>query len=243
MFKGKIFFFILTSLLFFQNSSYGQFWLDVAASGSLGSGIISNLDIYNDSKIDIAPKISSNAFLKIGANINETESIVLDFGISSRNFQLNQKNLPNISGNQLLTFGYNSIRILPMYRHTKEGSYIEIGPEFGFLQTQYFRDASTPSLNDNIFFKAQMMRAAIGFGGYILGNERVTIVSGLRILYDLGDLRSKQAMDNQYPYHNYENLSNKPFQAFDFQLCLELNVSLGFLVRKSCGKRTLMFHW
>ena len=243
MFRGIIFFFILTTSVFFTNPSYGQFWFDVATGGSFGAGIISNLDIYNDSKIDIAPKISSNAFLKIGANINETESIVLDFGISSRNFQLNQKNLPNISGNQLLTFGYNSIRILPMYRHTKEGSYIEIGPEFGFLQTQYFRDASTPSLNDNIFFKAQMMRAAIGFGGYILGNERVTIVSGLRILYDLGDLRSKQAMDNQYPYHNYENLSNKPFQAFDFQLCLELNVSLGFLVRKSCGKRTLMFHW
>ena len=243
MFKGKIFFFILTCSLFFQNPSYGQFWFDVAAGGSLGLGIISNLDIYEDSKIDIAPKISSNVFLKIGANINETESILLDFGISSRNFQLTQKDLPNISGNQLLTFGYNSIRILPMYRHTKKGSYIEFGPEFGFVQTQYFRDASAPSLNNNIFFKAQMMRAAIGFGGYILGNERVTIVSGLRILYDLGDLRSKQAMDKQFPYHNYENLANKPFQAFDIQLCIELNVSLGFLVRKSCGKRTLMFHW
>ena len=87
------------------------------------------------------------------------------------------------------------------------------------------------------------MRAAIGFGAYILGNERVTLVSGLRILYDLGDLRSKQAIDNQFPYHNYESLANKPFQAFDIQLCLELNVSLGFLVRNSCGKRTLMFHW
>ena len=123
MFKGKIFFFILTSSLLFQYTSYGQFWLDVAAGGSLGSGIISNLDIYEDSNIDIAPKISSNSFLKIGANINETESIVLDFGISSRNFQLTQKNLPNISGNQLLKFGYSSIRILPMYRHTKQGSY------------------------------------------------------------------------------------------------------------------------
>ena len=119
----------------------------------------------------------------------------------------------------------------------------EFGPEFGFLQTQYFHDASVPSLNDNVFFKAQMIRAAIGFGGYILGNERVTIVSGLRILYDLSDLRSKQAMDKQFPYHNYENLANKPFQAFDIQLCMELNFSLGFLVRKSCGKRTLMFHW
>ena len=243
MFKGIIFFFILTTSVFFTNPSYGQFWFDVAAGGSFGAGIISNLDIYEDSKIDISPKIASNAFLKIGANINETESIVLDFGISIRNFQLIQKNLPNISGDHLLSFGYNSIRILPMYRHTKEGSYIEIGPEFSFIQTQYFQDASNISLNDNVFFKAKTMRAAIGFGAYILGNERVTLVSGLRILYDLGDLRSKQAIDNQFPYHNYENLANKPFQAFDIQLCLELNVSLGFLVRNSCGKRTLMFHW
>jgi hypothetical protein len=88
-----------------------------------------------------------------------------------------------------------------------------------------------------------MILAAIGFGGYILGNERLTIVSGLRILYDLGDLRSKQAMDKHFPYHNYENLANKPFQACHILFSTELNVSLGFLVRKSCGKRTLMFHW
>ncbi len=228
--------------LCFSNSCLSQIWFDIATGGSIGAAVCSDFKLYDDTRIDISPRASSNAFLKIGLNITETESIVCDMGISNRNFSLSQKYLPdseNLTKNIFL--GYTGFRILPMYRHTKEGSYIEIGPEFGSIQNQYYSDEANGSILEDSFFTKKSLRAAIGFGGYILGNERITLVSGLRILYDFKDLRSNDAINAQFPYQNYEEKRDTPFKAFDIQISLELNISLGFLVRNSCGRRKLLF--
>lgn len=233
-----------TAYLCFSNSCLSQVWFDIATGGSIGTGICSDFKLYDDTRIDISPRASSNAFLKIGLNITETESILFDVGFSNRNFSLSQKNLPdseNMSKN--ISLGYTGFRILPMYRHTKEGSYIEIGPEFGSIQNQYYSDEANSSILENSFFTKRSLRGAIGFGGYILGNERITLVSGLRILYDFADLRSDDAVNAQFPYQNYEEKRDTPFKAFDIQISLELNISLGFLVRSSCGRRKLLIQW
>ena len=227
-----------------SNTSNGQIWFDVAAGGSIGTGISSDFELYDDTRIDVSPRASSNAFLKIGVNITETESILFDIGVSNRNFRFAQKNLPgseNTSKN--ISLGYSGFRILPMYRHTKEGSYIEIGPEFGSIQNQYYSDEANGSIAENAFFSERSFRGAIGFGGYILGNERITLVSGLRILYDFADLRSDNAVNAQFPYQNYDEQRDSPFKAFDIQFSVELNISLGFLVRSSCGRRKLLIKW
>ena len=230
--------------LCFSNAYFSQVWFDIAAGGSIGTAIASDFELYDDTRIDVAPQASSNAFLKIGVNITETESILFDIGVSSRNFSFSQKDLPdseNMSKN--ISLGYTGFRILPMYRHTKEGSYIEIGPEFGSIQNQYYSDEANGSIPENSFFSERSFRGAIGFGGYILGNERITLVSGLRILYDFADLRSDNAVNYQFPYQNYNEKRDSPFKAFDIQLSLELNISLGFLVRSSCGRRKLLIQW
>jgi hypothetical protein len=50
--------------------------------------------------------------------------------------------------------GYTGFRILPMHRHTKEGSYIEICAEFGSISNQYYSDeANGPILEDSFFRK------------------------------------------------------------------------------------------
>ncbi len=240
----------LTHVLFFYafmcvySTCYGQFWFDIAAGVSAGAGISSDFKLYDDTRIDVSPRISSNTFFKVGLNITETESILFDFGVSNRNFLFVQKNLTgseNMPKN--ISLGYTGFRILPMYRHTKEGSYIEIGPEFGSIQNQYYSDEVNGSIPNYSFFSERSFRGAIGFGGYILGNERVTLVSGLRILYDFTDLRSNNAVNAQFPYQNYDDKRDSPFKAFDIQFSLELNVSLGFLVRSSCGRRKLLIQW
>ena len=109
-----------------------QVWFDISIHGSAGTSIWSDFKIYEDSKIDVSPKIGSNLALKLGINFNETEALVIDVGYANRNFQLQQKDLQN--GNDLvrnMNFGYSGFRILPLYRHTNEGAYFEIGPEFG----------------------------------------------------------------------------------------------------------------
>ncbi|MEJ6686078.1 MAG: hypothetical protein QNK70_02220 [Crocinitomicaceae bacterium] len=120
--------------------------------------------------------------------------MVLDLGIVNRNFHLIQKDLHNNNLlEQHMNFGYSGFRILPMYRHTKDGSYIELGPEFANIQSPYFSDDANGTITNSNLFRSKSLRGAIGFGGYIFGNERVTLVSGMRILYDFQDLRSKQA--------------------------------------------------
>ena len=76
-----------------------------------------------------------------------------------------------------------------------------------------------------------------------MGSERITLVSGLRILYDFADLRSDNAVNAQFPYQNYDEQRDSPFKAFDIQFSVELNISLGFLVRSSCGRRKLLIQW
>ena len=236
-----LFFYVLSS---FYSSCFGQVWFDIAVGSSAGTGISSDFELYDDARIDFSPRISSNAFFKIGMNITESESILFDFGVSNRNFLFVQKNLPNSEGiSKNIFLGYTGFRILPMYRHTKEGSYIEIGPEFGSTQNEYYFDEENGSIPNNLFFRERSFRGAIGFGGYILGSERITLVSGLRVLYDFADLRSDNAVNAQFPYQNYDDKRDGPFKAFDIQLSLELNISLGFLVRSSCGRRKLLIQW
>lgn len=79
--------------LCFSNSCLSQIWFDIAAGGSIGTGVCSDFKLYDDTRIDISPRASSNAFLKIGLNITETESILFDIGVSNRNFSLSQKDL------------------------------------------------------------------------------------------------------------------------------------------------------
>jgi hypothetical protein len=171
--------------------------------------------------------------LKLGVNFNETEALVLDIGYLNRTFQLQQKDLESSNNfTQNMNFGCAGFRILPLYRHTKERSYFEIGPEFGWIQTSYFTDEANGPIPDNSLFQEKNIRGAIGFGAYLLGNESVSLMTGMRILYDFKDLRSEKARQESFPYQNYEDQSESYFRAIDIQFCLELNISLGFLVKK-----------
>tara|TARA_B100001287_G_scaffold276728_1_gene288969 strand:- start:4058 stop:4795 length:738 start_codon:yes stop_codon:yes gene_type:complete len=233
-----------TSFLCLSNISFGQIWFDISIGGSIGTSISSDFELYNDTRIDVLPKVSSNSFLKIGVNFTETESILVDVGVSNRNFKFTQNDLiDSENSSKNISLGYTGLRILPMYRHTKNGSYIEIGPEFGSIQKHYFSDRANGSISENSFFSKRILRGAFGLGGYILGNERISLVSGLRVLYDFSDLRSEDAINAKFPYQNYEEKRDVPFKAFDFQINFELNISLGFMVRSSCGRRNLLIQW
>jgi hypothetical protein len=142
-----------------------------------------------------------------------------------------------------MNFGYGGFRVLPLYRHTNEESYFEIGPEFGWIQTSYFTDEANGPIPDNSLFREKNIRGAIGFGAYLLGKERVSLMTGMRILYDFNDLRSEKARQESFPYQNYEDQGEYYFRAIDVQLIVELNISLGFLVKSTCGRRKLLIQW
>ncbi len=242
----KIYFYLATvSIISIQTSSLkSQVWFDIGANGSAGTSIWSDFKLYEDSKMDVSPKISSNLSLKLGLNFNESEALVIDIGYLNRNFQLQQQDLQNTNNLvQNMNFGYAGFRILPLFRHTNEGSYFEIGPEFGWIQTSYFTDEANGPITDNTLFRESNVRGAIGFGAYLMGKERVSLITGMRILYDFKDLRSDKARQESFPYQNYEEQIESHFKAIDLQFCIELNISLGFLVKSTCGRRKLLITW
>ena len=61
-------------------------------------------------------------------------------------------------GSQNMNFGCAGFRILPLYRHTKKGSYFEIGPEFGWIQTSYFTDEANGPIPDNSLFQEKNIK-------------------------------------------------------------------------------------
>jgi hypothetical protein len=104
-------------------------------------------------------------------------------------------------------------------------------------------DFMQSSINSNIIHD-QNFRLVAGIGGFVMGTERVSLVTGIRFLYDLSDLRAKTAIGQSFPFQNYNDATlSKTQKAIDIQLNFELNISLGFLYRKSCGKRNVAFKW
>jgi hypothetical protein len=79
--------------------------------------------------------------------------------------------------------------------------------------------------------------ADIGFGGYMIGNERVSLMMGLRLSYGFTPIS-----DSDQPFIRSINSevyqSPKSTHVMSAMLCFELNYSLGYLVRSSCGDRT-----
>ena len=68
--------------------------------------------------------------------------------------------------------------------------------------------------------------------------------NGLRMMYDFTELRSSYGKEISFPFQNYPEITNpSPLNALEFQVNFELNISLGFLSRTNCGRRTLMFVW
>ena len=93
-----------------------------------------------------------------------------------------------------------------------------------------------------MFFEKSCYRLLAGLGGFVFGTERVTLVTGIRLIYDLSDLRASSFQGQAFPFQNYNDSSlHHTLRALDFQINLELNDSLGFLYRSQCGKRQLIF--
>lgn len=243
MAKSKNLITILFFSLFAPISIVSQIWFDIGLNVGLGTSFITQNEFYQVNQVNFIPKLNTTYSGKIGVNFNDQHSLVFDLGINNRNFSIDQNEVPGMEINETfrMNFGLSGFRFTPLYRHTNEGAFIEIGPEFGKVSSQYINDID-PFSNELVF--EDYIRGVLGFGGYVLGNERVTLVVGFRIMYDITELRTDYGKQISFPFNNYNEISNPSrFSALEFQLNFEMNISLGFLYRNNCGVRTLMFKW
>ena len=237
---------IFLILLFQCLHSFGQVWFDLGFNGSVGTGFYTNEIFYNDKRFNLIPKIGNTASFKLGINASDRHSAVLELGYFKRGYGLNQAFVPNQDDKKVFfqEIDFSGFMGALLYRNTNEGTFIEIGPMWSSIKNQQLTDdINSIVINENVITK-QAFRGVFGLGGYMFGNERVTLVGGVRVLYDFSDLRASVTTENGFPFYNYTDKTlNRAIHAIDVQLNFELNISLGFLYRASCGKRSVVFEW
>ena len=231
----------LLSALFILISIQSQVWFDVGFKGGLGTGILMNQNIWDDPDYNhrISPSYSFGA--KFGINLSNNHEITFDFMAS----KFRQDFLHNELDSSSMTFpiyestlSYNSFDYMILYRHNKDGRYMEIGPSFQNIRKVSFEDEyPSPSvfhLEDVNGFQTNMI---IGFGAYFIGSENFGVTTGFRISYTLTDLISQKGQQEYFPVQkNYEQYqaSHPLFICF----LMEANFDFAYFAKAKCTSRT-----
>jgi hypothetical protein len=237
----KLFFGLVLGTLLLTNA-YGQLWLDVGFKGGGGSGFLNNKTISSDPRLSINPGYNYFYGGKIGFNYGYYVSIATDITYGKNSFSFNQAELLGSTSTYKYNITYNALNITPLFRFTKEASYVEIGPEFSLIKKPTFSDEATGIVNGDAReeINTKTTNLVFGFGGYILGNEIVALQMGLRAHYSLTNLTSDTYEGSRFPVSNYTDVATGvPTAPFTIQLHMELNFSLGQIARSSskCGRR------
>jgi hypothetical protein len=77
-----------------------------------------------------------------------------------------------------------------------------------------------------------------GFGGHMIGNEVIALMMGLRFNYTFSNLTSDMYSETPFPLGNYSDIAASKSSPLAVQLVMEINYSLGYFVKASCGRRT-----
>ena len=240
MFRVRI---ILISLaLFTCLSGKSQTWFDLGIKGGVGTGLLLNKTISEDTRLGISPGFNYFYGGKVGVNFGEMLGLAVDITLSNNSFGYIQSEVDASQLSYKYFVNYNALEVAPLFRYTKEASYLEVGPMFSFNSKANFEDESpwnnTPS-NPEEYISRNTTRLIFGFGGHMIGNEVISLMAGLRFSYTLGNLISDTWNGSNFPFANYSDItannSSNPLRA---QFVFELNYSLGYFVTASCGRRT-----
>lgn len=227
-------------LLFGFSSLNAQTWFDLGVKGGFGGGFLLNKTVNSDSRFDILPQMNHFYGGKVGVNFGEKIGIDLDVDYGKYTYGFSQAKI--VGQDQAKTFPYkmiyNALSFMPTFRYTNEASYLELGFQYSFLKNQSVNDG----VNDGLLLdriNKSCKQLVFGFGGHMIGNDVIALMMGLRFSYAISDLTAYEYSGTNFPFTNYSDISNHtPLNRLNAQVVLELNYSLGYFVRASCGRRT-----
>lgn len=233
---------VTLSFIIITFNANSQLWFDVGLKGGGGTGFLKNSHISTDSRLSVNPGYNYFFGAKVGFNYGYYVSIATDFTYGTSSFSFLQSGILDSNRTYKYNITYSSFNIAPLFRFTKEASYVEIGPEFSFLKKASQSDEANSSLTPDAmpYLNPKLTSLVFGFGGYVMGNEVVALQMGLRIHYSLSNLTSPDWESSLYPLNNYPGLSSGvATNPFIIQMHMEINFSLGQLARSTtkCGRR------
>jgi len=235
-------------LLFVVNISFAQSWLDIGIKGGYGFGILNNANIWNDTKYN--HRLNGTGFFggKIGLNFNENHEITVDFiyGNFKQAFRYDI-DLSKLDSTSTITpteehsseITFTKMDVIFMYRHNKDGRYVEIGPRLSLINnSNRTDDYYTEEFNPN-YFNNNIFGITVGFGGYMMGTENFGITAGARLGLGLSDLISNEGkIANMPTLKSYETY--KETFPVTLELVFEANLDFAYLAKAQCGRRKLL---
>lgn len=217
-----------------------QTWFDVGLKGGFGGGFLINKTVNSDNRFDILPQINYFYGGKVGVNFGEKIGFDLDVDYGKYAYGYSQSKVQGQDQNKTYSYKmeYNAISFMPTFRYTNEASYLELGFQYSVLKNQTVSDGvNSGYLLDRLNQSSQQL--VFGFGGHMVGNDVIALMMGLRFSYAISDLTAYDYSSTNFPFTNYNDITtHTPVNRLNTQLILELNYSLGYLVRASCGRRT-----
>ena len=220
-----------------------QLWFDLGLKGGVGSGFILNKTLNNDGRLALNPGFNYFYGGKVGVNFGENFGITCDVDYGSYSYSFGQVEVPGKTQNATYKYriGFNALNVAPLFRYTKESSYLELGPQFSFVKNGSIEDEAYPSSAPagDIAISNRLNGVIFGFGGHMVGNEIISLMMGLRFNYVFSDLTGDAYADTNFPFTNYSDITERgKLTPLNVQFVMEINYSLGYFVRASCGRRT-----
>jgi hypothetical protein len=223
---------LLLFVVFSISSTHAQTWFEVGLKGGPATTFLVNKNLLDDTRFN--PKLTPTYFYgaKVGINFGEHDGVAIHVGMSQ--VQQDFANEYDLSFFDERRFSAGVLDIGMLYHRTQESGYFEVGPRISLVQNATLTDDG-----GNPYDIADQVNGAyygmdLGFGSYVIGNERISLMMGLRFSYGISPI-----MEDERPVTpilvNYED--ERSVHVFSAMLCFELNYSLGYLVRSTCGNR------
>lgn len=232
---------LLFGLLLFSATSFSQLWFDIGAKGGIGAGFLLNKTLADDNRLSITPGMNNFYGGKIGFNFGKKHSFTIDGSYCNNEYSFLQSGLLDTKENYKYSINYSTMTIATLYRKTTDAQYLEIGPELSFFKKGEIKDMVNPSSTTNAenVLNKNLISAVFGFGGYIIGNQVISLSMGLRFHYTFSNLTSYEYSSTNYPFVNYSDITtSSKSNPLAVQVLFELNYSLGQIAHASCGKRS-----
>lgn len=234
--KKYLLLFTLLSTLSLQ----GQIWLDIGAKGGYGLGVLLNSNLMEDNTHQMRLGTGYTYGGKVGLNFGDRHGFTFDV-LLANNTQKYDYNpgLVEVQNNQL---NWEQLHMYVMYRLQTDGVYFEIGPRFSNMRSVSHTFAGI-DIAGNGNYADKAAGAALGWGGYLFGNEFFALMFGMRVDYAITDLVSEEGQKNGFPapYRIPGYPEYKPTNPVTGQIMLELNFGLGGYAKRRCGDRAFVF--
>lgn len=225
---------LITFLIyFFTFNVNGQTWFEVGLKGGPATTFLMNKNFLNDTQFN--PKLTPTYFYgaKIGINFGEQNGIAIHAG-GTKVQQKFINEYPNAPFDER-KFASNLVEIGVLYHRTSNSGYFEVGPRISLVQSGELIDdgGARQDISDELIGTYYGMD--LGFGSYVIGGDHLSLMMGLRFSYGITpiDLDERPIAPIQAQYGDSRSVN-----VFSAMLCIELNYSLGYLVRSTCGRRT-----